>query len=66
MADCLDLYHLYRDHTFFQYEVVITRDDEEAGIQGERYVMSVSGFLVCCFGLGTFISYYPFLDLPGS
>lgn len=37
-----DLYHVYRDHTFFQYEVVITRDDEEAGILGERYILSVS------------------------
>ncbi|KAK4034920.1 hypothetical protein C8A01DRAFT_18363 [Parachaetomium inaequale] len=36
-----NLYHLYRDHTFFQYEVVMTRDDEGAGIQGERYVMSI-------------------------
>ncbi|KAK4151764.1 hypothetical protein C8A00DRAFT_35574 [Chaetomidium leptoderma] len=35
-----NFYHLYRDHTFFQYEVVMTRDDEEAGIQGERYVLS--------------------------
>ncbi|KAH6624492.1 hypothetical protein B0J18DRAFT_478954 [Chaetomium sp. MPI-SDFR-AT-0129] len=36
-----NLYHLYRDHTFFQYEVVITRDDEEAGILGERYILSL-------------------------
>ncbi|KAL2155869.1 hypothetical protein VTH82DRAFT_611 [Thermothelomyces myriococcoides] len=35
------LYHLYRDHTFFQYQVVITRDNEEAGIQGERYILSI-------------------------
>ena len=62
MADCLDLYHLYRDHTFFQYEVVMTRDDQAAGIQGERYVMSVSVFSGCCFSLGGFISSHPFLD----
>jgi hypothetical protein len=37
-----DLYHLYRDYTFFEYQVVLTRDDEEAGIQGERYVLTVS------------------------
>ncbi|KAK3296244.1 uncharacterized protein B0H64DRAFT_461274 [Chaetomium fimeti] len=36
-----NLYHLYRDHTFFQYEVVMTRDNEEAGIQGERYILSM-------------------------
>ncbi|AEO69622.1 uncharacterized protein THITE_2120280 [Thermothielavioides terrestris NRRL 8126] len=36
-----DLYHLYRDYTFFEYQVVLTRDDEEAGIQGERYVLTL-------------------------
>jgi hypothetical protein len=36
----LDLYRPYRDHTFFQYEVEMTR---EAGDQEERYVLSVSG-----------------------
>ncbi|KAH6841105.1 hypothetical protein B0I37DRAFT_357920 [Chaetomium sp. MPI-CAGE-AT-0009] len=36
-----NLYHLYRDHTFFQYEVVMTRDNEEARIQGERYILSI-------------------------
>ncbi|EAQ88985.1 hypothetical protein CHGG_05604 [Chaetomium globosum CBS 148.51] len=40
-AGRLDLYHLYRDRTFFQYEVVLTRDDEDAGIQGERYILSI-------------------------
>lgn len=38
----LALYHLYRDHTFFTYEVVLTRDDEENGMQGERYILAVS------------------------
>ncbi|KAL2271880.1 hypothetical protein VTJ83DRAFT_1251 [Remersonia thermophila] len=36
-----NLYHLYRDDTFFQYEVTITRDDETLGIPGERYVLSI-------------------------
>ncbi|KAL1842849.1 hypothetical protein VTJ49DRAFT_4016 [Mycothermus thermophilus] len=36
-----NLYHLYRDDTFFQYEVTITREDEELGIPGERYVLSL-------------------------
>ncbi|KAH6627648.1 hypothetical protein F5144DRAFT_514315 [Chaetomium tenue] len=40
-AGRLDLYHLYRDRTFFQYEAVLTRDDEDAGIQGERYILSI-------------------------
>ncbi|KAL2134271.1 hypothetical protein VTI74DRAFT_638 [Chaetomium olivicolor] len=36
-----NLYHLYRDYTFFPYEVVLTRDDEEAGVQGERYILAI-------------------------
>ncbi|KAL2257371.1 hypothetical protein VTK26DRAFT_5745 [Humicola hyalothermophila] len=36
-----NLYHLYRDQTFFRYNVVLTRDDEESGIQGERYILMI-------------------------
>ncbi|KAK0636853.1 hypothetical protein B0T17DRAFT_651542 [Bombardia bombarda] len=36
-----NFYHLYRDSTFFHYEVTINRDDEEHGIYGQRYVLSL-------------------------
>ena len=36
------LYHIYTDSTFFRYEIVLTRDDEERGIQGEKYLLYVS------------------------
>lgn len=45
----LDLYRPYRDHTFFRYEVEMTR---EAGDQEERYVLSVSGLLFRHSGWG--------------
>ena len=44
-----DLYRIYRDQTFFRYAVVITRDDEENGIVGERYILMVSVLSVICF-----------------
>ncbi|KAK4242411.1 hypothetical protein C8A03DRAFT_29342 [Achaetomium macrosporum] len=34
-------YHIYCDHTFFRYEVVLTKDDESAGIQGQRYILTL-------------------------
>lgn len=53
MADKVDLYHLYRDQTFFQYNVLLARDDEENGIQGERYILAVGVFL--CLSISSFI-----------
>ncbi|KAI2639579.1 hypothetical protein GGS26DRAFT_587030 [Hypomontagnella submonticulosa] len=34
-----NLYHVYRDETFFPYEIVLTRDDEENGYIGQKYVL---------------------------
>lgn len=36
-----DLFHIYTDSTFFRYEITITREDEEQGVQEERYVLHV-------------------------
>ncbi|KAK4138213.1 hypothetical protein BT67DRAFT_475401 [Trichocladium antarcticum] len=36
-----NLYHVYRDQTYFQYTVLLTRDNEDEGIQGERYVLTI-------------------------
>ncbi|RYP48837.1 hypothetical protein DL768_005345 [Monosporascus sp. mg162] len=33
--DCLN--HVYRDSTFFSYDIKLTRDDEESGNVGQRY-----------------------------
>ncbi|RYP15215.1 hypothetical protein DL765_005854 [Monosporascus sp. GIB2] len=33
--DCLN--HVYRDSTFFSYDIKLTRDDEEGGNVGQRY-----------------------------
>ncbi len=33
------LYHIYRDSTYFAYKITLTRDDAEAGIEGERYLL---------------------------
>lgn len=39
-----DFYNVYWDPTdFFQYNITLSRDDEEMGILGERYVVKVSG-----------------------
>jgi hypothetical protein len=43
-----DFYHVYFDHTFFRYEIVLTRGDEELGTQGERYILMVS-MLLCLY-----------------
>ncbi|KAI1464986.1 uncharacterized protein F4812DRAFT_462307 [Daldinia caldariorum] len=32
-----NLYHVYRDKTFFRYEITLTRDDEETGNVGQKY-----------------------------
>lgn len=37
-----DLYHIYRDETYFSYEITITRDDEAAGNVGQKYIIYVS------------------------
>ncbi|KAL7626904.1 hypothetical protein AAE478_003678 [Parahypoxylon ruwenzoriense] len=34
-----NLYHIYRDETFFPYEVTLTRNDEESGNLGQKYVL---------------------------
>ncbi|KAI6091917.1 hypothetical protein F4821DRAFT_254671 [Hypoxylon rubiginosum] len=34
-----NLYHIYRDETYFPYEVTITRDDEAAGTAGQKYIL---------------------------
>ncbi|KAI0841765.1 hypothetical protein F5Y06DRAFT_307690 [Hypoxylon sp. FL0890] len=34
-----NLNHIYRDETFFPYEITLTRDDEEGGNVGQRYVL---------------------------
>ncbi|XXG96574.1 hypothetical protein Hte_002860 [Hypoxylon texense] len=34
-----NLYHIYRDETYFSYEITITRDDEAAGNVGQKYVI---------------------------
>ncbi|KAK4115028.1 hypothetical protein N656DRAFT_694761, partial [Canariomyces notabilis] len=36
-----NFYHVYFDHTFFRYEIVLTRGDEELGTQGERYILMI-------------------------
>lgn len=35
-------YRPYVDQTLFEYEIILTRDDKEAGIDGERYILTVS------------------------
>lgn len=37
-----DLFHIYYDSTYFPYEIVLTRDDEDAGAVGQRYMLYVS------------------------
>jgi hypothetical protein len=37
-----DLYHVYADASNFFYEIVLTRDDAEAGWQGQKYILYVS------------------------
>ena len=37
-----DLFHIYYDRTYFPYEIVLTRDDEDAGNVGQKYVLYVS------------------------
>jgi hypothetical protein len=44
-----DFYNVYHDHTYFKYEVVLTRDNEDAGIEGERYILTVSTLWMFCF-----------------
>ncbi|KAI1762537.1 hypothetical protein GGR53DRAFT_532564 [Hypoxylon sp. FL1150] len=34
-----NLYHIYRDETYFSYQVTITRDDEAAGTAGQKYIL---------------------------
>ncbi|KAI1772414.1 hypothetical protein F4818DRAFT_444239 [Hypoxylon cercidicola] len=34
-----NLYHIYRDETYFSYEITITRDDEAAGNVGQKYIL---------------------------
>ena len=48
-----DFFHVYCDETSFRYEVVLTRDDEDAGNVGQKYVLYVSAvpsaaLAVCC------------------
>lgn len=38
----LDLYHVYADGSNFFYEITLTRDDTEAGWQGQKYILYVS------------------------
>lgn len=37
-----DFFHVYRDGTHFPYEVTLTRDDEDTGNVGQRYILYVS------------------------
>lgn len=37
-----DLFHIYIDREFFQYQIDITRDDDEKGELGQRYTLYVS------------------------
>ncbi|KAI1805669.1 hypothetical protein F4811DRAFT_551727 [Daldinia bambusicola] len=32
-----NLYHVYRDETYFRYEITLTRDDKETGNVGQKY-----------------------------
>lgn len=36
-----DLYHVYADESNFFYEITLTRDDAEAGWQGQKYILCV-------------------------
>ncbi|RYP57784.1 hypothetical protein DL769_009277 [Monosporascus sp. CRB-8-3] len=40
--DCLN--HVYRDSTFFSYDIKLTRDDEEGGNVGQRYQLTLWEF----------------------
>lgn len=40
-----DLFHVYYDSTYFPYEIVLTRDDEDSGDVGQRYMLYVSVIL---------------------
>ncbi|KAI0180922.1 hypothetical protein GGR52DRAFT_11311 [Hypoxylon sp. FL1284] len=35
------LYHIYRDETYFSYDVTIARGEEEAGAVGQRYILYI-------------------------
>jgi hypothetical protein len=59
-----DFYRVYVDHTYFEYQVVLTRDNKEAEIEGERYILTVSMLCACCFGRGLFIPTCPFFYPP--
>lgn len=44
-SDQSDLYHVYWDPSdLFRYDITVSRDDEEMGVIGERYVVKVSGY----------------------
>ncbi|KAI4866874.1 hypothetical protein F4820DRAFT_468481 [Hypoxylon rubiginosum] len=36
-----NLYHIYRDETYFSYEITITRNDEAAGNVGQKYILYI-------------------------
>lgn len=49
-----DLYHVYADASNFFYEITLTRDDTEAGWQGQKYILYVCASLLDNhFGLNT-------------
>ncbi|KAI1500491.1 hypothetical protein F5X99DRAFT_429461 [Biscogniauxia marginata] len=36
-----NLYHVYRDVTFFEHQITLTRNDEESGNVGQKYIMTL-------------------------